>query len=331
MNRRAFITLLGGAAAAWPLAARAQQGERVRRVGVLMSYLDNDLEAQAWVAAFYQGLQKLGWVEGHNIHSDARWARGEDAEALQKFARELVALDPHVILSSSTPSTAALVQETRSIPIVFAVVVDPVGSGFVANFDRPGGNVTGFTNHEPTMAGKWLELLKEIAPRVRRAALLYNPGTAPYFEQFLGPFKTAAASLGVEAIASPVHDRADLELAIAALTRVPNGGLVAMTDSYMVAQRAEVTSLALRYHLPLVSPYRAYVELGGLLSYGASSLDNYRRASIYADRILKGIKPSELPVQVPVQFQLVVNAKTARAFGLELPSSFYWRADEVIE
>jgi putative ABC transport system substrate-binding protein len=245
--------------------------------------------------------------------------------------QKLVALDPHVILSSSTPSTAALVQETRSIPIVFAIAVDPVGSGFVANFNHPGGNVTGFTNHEPTMAGKWLELLKEIAPRVRRAALLYNPATAPYFEQFLSPFKTAAASLGVEVIASPVHDRSDLELAIAALTRVPNGGLVVMTDSYMVAQRAEVTSLALRYRLPLISPYRAYSELGGLLSYGASPFDNYRRASIYADRILKGIKPSELPVQVPTQFQLVVNVKTAKALGLDLPPSFYWRADEMIE
>ena len=330
MKRREFITLLGGAAA-WPLTARAQQGERVRRIGVLMSFLDNDLEAQAYVAAFHQGLQKLGWVEGRNIHSDSRWARGEETEALQKFARELVALDPHVILSSSTPSTAALVQETRSIPIVFAIVVDPIGSGFVANLDHPGGNVTGFTSVEPTMAGKWLELLKEIAPHVRRAAFLYNPASAPYFELLLSPFKTAAASLGVEAIASPVHDRSDLELAIAALTRVPNGGLVVMPDSYMLAQRAEVTSLALRYRLPLISPYRAYAELGGLLSYGASLLDNYRRASIYADRILKGIDPSELPVQVPTQFELVVNAKTANALGLELPSSFYWRADEVME
>ena len=331
MKRRDFIAMLGGAAAAWPLGVRAQQGEGVRRVGVLMGYPDNNLEAQAWVATFHQGLQKLGWVEGRNVHSDSRWAGGEDTEALQKFARELVALDPHVILSSSTPSTAALVQETRSIPIVFAIAVDPVGSGFVANFNHPGGNVTGFTNHEPTMAGKWLELLKEIAPRVRRATLLYNPATAPYFEQFLSPFKTAAASLGVEAIASPVHDRSDLELAIAALTRVPNGGLVVMTDSYMVALRAEVTSLALRYRLPLISPYRAYSELGGLLSYGASPFDNYRRASIYADRILKGIKPSELPVQVPTQFQLVVNVKTAKALGLDLPPSFYWRADEMIE
>jgi putative ABC transport system substrate-binding protein len=199
MRRREFITLLGGAAA-WPLTARAQQGERVRRIGVLMSYLDNDLEAQAYVAAFHQGLQKLGWVEGRNIHSNSRWAGGEDTEALRKFARELVALDPHVILSSSTPSTAALVQETRSIPIVFAIVVDPIGSGFVANLDHPGGNVTGFTNVEPTMAGKWLELLKEIAPPVRRAAFLYNPASAPYFELLLSPFKTAAASLGVEAI-----------------------------------------------------------------------------------------------------------------------------------
>jgi putative ABC transport system substrate-binding protein len=181
------------------------------------------------------------------------------------------------------------------------------------------------------MAGKWLELLKEIAPRVRRAALLYNPTTAPHFEPFLSPFKTAAASLGVEAIASPVHDRTGLESAIVALTHSPNGGIVVMTDSYMLAQRTEVTSLALRHRLPLISPYRAYAELGGLLSYGASFRDNYRRASIYADRILKGIKPGELPVQVPAQFQLVVNAKTAKALGLELPSSFYWRADEVID
>jgi len=296
-----------------------------------MSFLDNDLEAQAYVAAFRQGLQKLGWVEGRNIHSNSRWAGGEDTEALRKLARELVALDPHVILSSSTPSTAALMQETRSIPIVFAIVVDPIGSGFVANLDHPGGNVTGFTNVEPTMAGKWLELLKEIAPHVRRAAFLYNPASAPYFELLLSPFKTAAAFLGVEAIASPIRDRSDLELAIATLTRVPNGGLVVMPDSYMVAQRAEITSLALRYRLPLISPYRAFAELGGLLSYGASSLDNYRRASIYADRILKGIKPAELPVQVPAQFELVVNAKTAKALGLELPSSFYWRADEVID
>jgi putative tryptophan/tyrosine transport system substrate-binding protein len=197
LKRRDFITLLGGAAA-WPLDTRAQQSERVRRVGVLMSYLDNDLEAQAWVAAFHQGLQKLGWVEGRNIHSDSRWARGEDTEALQKFAREVVALDPHVILSSSTPSTAVLMQETRSIPIVFAVVVDPVGSAFVATFDHPGGNVTGFTNHEPTMAGKWLELLKEIAPRVRRAALLYNPATAP-----IGGHSPRGRALGVVDCAPP--------------------------------------------------------------------------------------------------------------------------------
>src|SRR6266851_2231496 len=227
LRRREFVTLLGGAAAAWPLAARAQQADRVRRIGVLMPLAESDPQAQAWIAAFRDGLQKLGWTEGRNILIDYRWAAG-DTEAMQRFAKELVALQPEVILSQSTPTTAALLQQTRTIPIVFAVVVDPVGSGFVASLPRPGGNITGFTQMEPTMAGKWLELLKEIAPRVDRVAFLFNPATATYAEYYMNPFKAAAASFAVEAIAAPVRNTSELESVIAAQARAPNGGLIVM-------------------------------------------------------------------------------------------------------
>ena len=330
MKRREFITLLGGAAAAWPLAARAQQPDRMRRIGVLMAYAESDPEAQARVAAFREGLQKLGWTEGRNIRIDTRWAAA-DAEAMQRFAKELVALQPDLILSPTTPTTAALLQQTRTIPIIFANVADPVGSGFVASFPRPGGNVTGFTILEPTMAGKWLELLKEIAPRVNRVAFLFNPATAPYAEYYLNPFKAAAASFGVEAIVAPVRDTSELESVVAAQAREPNGGLIVMPDSFLVTHRAEITSLAARYRLPAVYPFRYFTELGGLLSYGSDLTDNYRRAATYADRILKGAKPSELPVQAPVKFELVINLKTAKALGLDVPPSLLARADEVIE
>jgi ABC-type uncharacterized transport system substrate-binding protein len=330
MRRREVITLIGGAAA-WPLAARAQQGERVRRIGVLMGYAESDREAQAWVAAFQEGLQKLGWAEGRNIRINTRWAPPGDAESRQRFAKELVALQPDLILSYNTPTTAALLQQTRTIPIVFVSVSDPVGSGFVASFQRPGGNVTGFTNIEPTMAGKWLELLKEIAPRVNRVAFLFNPATAPYNESFLNSFKAAAASFAMEATAAPVHNTSELESVVAALARVPNGGLIAMTDSFLNVHRAEIISLAARYRLPAVYAYRFFTELGGLLSYGNDPLDNLRRAATYADRILKGAKPSELPVQAPVKFELVINLKTAKALGLDVPLFLQQRADEVIE
>ena len=330
MRRREFITLLGGAAA-WPLAARAQQPERMRRIGVLMGYAESDREGQAFVAAFREELQKLGWTEGRNIRIDTRWATPDDAESRQRFAKELVALQPDLILSHSTPTTAALLQQTRTIPIVFAIVSDPVGSGFVASFPRPGGNVTGFTNMEPTMAGKWLELLKEIAPRVARVAFLFNPATAPYAEYYLNPFKAAAASFAVEAIAAPVHDTSELETVVAAQAREPNGGLIVMPDTFTTAHRAEITSLAARYRLPAVYPFRFFAELGGLLSYGNDLVDNFRRAATYADRILKGAKPSELPVQAPVKFELVINLKTAKALGLTVPPASLARADEVIE
>jgi putative ABC transport system substrate-binding protein len=331
MKRREFITLLGGATAAWPLATRAQQPDRMRRIGVLMAYAESNPEGQTSVAAFREALQKLGWAEGRNIRIDARWVAPGDAESGQRFAKELVALQPDLILSHSTSNTTTLLQQTRTIPIIFAQVSDPVGSGFVASFPRPGGNVTGFIVMEGSIASKWLELLKEIAPRVARVIFLFNPATATYSEIYLSPFKTAAASFAVEAIVAPVHDMSELEAVIAAQARQPNGGLIAMPDSFLNARRAEITSLAARYRLPAVYPYRFYTEHGGLLSYGIDIIDNYRRAAIYADRILKGAKPSELPVQAPVKFELVINLKTAKALGLDVPLHLQQRADQVIE
>jgi ABC-type uncharacterized transport system substrate-binding protein len=330
MKRREFITLIGGAAVTWPLAARAQQPERMRRIGVLMSYAESDGEGQALVAEFRKGLQKLGWAEGRNIRFDYRWG-ALDAELMQRFAKELTALQPDLIFSHNTPTTAATLQQTRIIPIIFAVVADPVGSGFVESLPQPGGNVTGFINLEPTMAGKWLELLKEIAPRVNRAAFLFNPATTPYRDIYLNPFKAAARSFAVEAIAAPVHDRSEFESVVAAQAREPNGGLIAMPDSFLNAHRVEVTSLAARYGLPAVYPYRFFTEVGGLLSYGTDQPDNFRRAAVYADRILRGTKPNELPVQIPFKFELVINLKTAKALGLDVPFLLQQRADDVIE
>jgi putative ABC transport system substrate-binding protein len=330
-TRRAFITLLGGAAAAWPHVARAQQPERVRRIGVFMPLAADDPIGQARIAALREGLEKLGWTEGRNIRIDTRWTSTGDVESMQRFAKELVALQPDLIVTQSTPITATLLQETRTIPIVFALVADPIGSGFVASFAKPGGNVTGFVTIEPTMAGKWLELLKEIAPSVARAAFLFNPVTATYFEYWLNPFKTAAVSFAVEAIAAPVRDRSELESVIAEQARAPNGGLVVMPDTFTDTHRVEITSLAAGYRLPAVYPYRQFPAVGGLLSYGDDLIDNFRRAPTYADRILKGEKPSELPVQAPVKFDLVINLKTAKALGLEVPPTLLARADEVIE
>jgi putative tryptophan/tyrosine transport system substrate-binding protein len=331
MRRRQFITLLGGAAAMWPVTARAQQREPMGRVGVLEGFAESNREGQERAAAFREGLKQLGWIEGRNIRIDIRWAGPGDAELIRRLARELVALQPNLILSSSTPTTAALLNETRTIPIVFANISDPLGSGFVASYPRPGGNVTGFTNMEPTMAGKWLELLKESAPRVTRIAMLFNPATAAYAEYWLGPFKSAAGALAVAATTAPVREASELESVIAAQTREPNGGLIVMPDSFPLDHAAAITSLAARYGLPAIYPYRIFAELGGLLAYGNDRLDSYRRAAGYADRILRGEKPSELPVQFPIKFELVVNLRAAKALGLDLPPSLLGRADEVIE
>ena len=330
MRRRNFIALLGGAAAAWPLAARAQQPDRIRHIGVLMGFPESDLQAQSFIAAFRDGLQKVGWMEGRNIRIDTRWA-AFDAESRQRFAKDLIALQPDLILSHTTPTTAALLQQTRTIPIIFATVTDPIGSGFVASLPRPGGIVTGFTLVEPTMAAKWVELLKEIAPRINRVAMLFNPATATYADYFLKPFKAAAPSFAVEAIAAPARDTSELESVIAAQVREPNGGLIVMPDSFTDANREEITSLAARYHLPAVYAYRFFTERGGLLSYGADLSDNFRRAADYVDRVLKGEKPADLPVQAPTKFELAINLKTAKVLGLTVPSSLLARADEVIE
>jgi putative ABC transport system substrate-binding protein len=324
LKRRDFITLIGSSAAAWPLAARAQD-ERTRRIGVLMGHAESDSDAQANVAAFRETLHKLGWAEGRNIRIDIRWPIAGDIESMQRLAKELVALQSDVILSQITPTTAALLQQTHTIPIV------PVGSGFVASFPRPAGNVTGFTSIEPTMTGKWLELLKEIAPRVARVAFLFNPVTAAYVEYFLNPLKAVAPSLGVEAIAAPVRDTSELESVVAAQAHEPNSGLIVMPDSFTDIYRVEITSLAARYRLPAVYPFHQFAEVGGLLSYGNDQIDNHRRAAVYVDRILRGAKPSELPVQAPVKFELVINLKTARALGLDVPTVLQQRADRVIE
>ena len=331
MRRRDFITILGGSVVAWPLAARAQQPGGMRRIGVLVAFAESDRAGQARTAAFREELQKLGWAERRNIRIDTRWATPDDVESRQRFAKELVALRPDLILSHGTPTTAALLQQTRTIPIVFAGVSDPVGSGFVTSHPRPGGNVTGFHNMEPTMASKWLELLKEIAPRVKRVALLFNPATAPYAEYWLSPFKAAATSFAFEAIAAPVRDASELETVVAAQAREPDGGLVVMPDTFTSGHRAEITALAARYRLPAIYPFRFFVEVGGLLSYGNDLIDEFRRAAAYADRILKGEKPSELPIQFPVKFELVINLKTAKALALDVPSQLQQRADEVIE
>jgi putative tryptophan/tyrosine transport system substrate-binding protein len=331
MNRRTFLGGLSTGILAAPLAVEAQQPERLRRIGVLMGYAETDPDAPTNVAAFREGLQKLGWAEGRNIRIDIRWPIPADVESMQRFAKELVALQPDVILSHITPTTAALLKHTRTISIVFATVSDPVGSGFVASFHQPGGNVTGFTSIEPTMAGKWLQLLKEVAPRVVRVAFLFNPGTAPYSKYFLPPLSAAAASLGVTAIAAPVADTAALTSVVAAEARAPSSGLIVCPDSFMDVHRAEVTVLAARYRLPAVYPFHQFTEVGGLLSYGNDQLDNYRRAAVYVDRILRGAQAAHLPVQAPVKFQLVINLKTTKALSLTMPQSLLLRADHIIE
>lgn len=317
-------------AAAWPLAAHAQQPERMRRIGVMLTFGESNPEGQARLAAFREGLRKLGWVEGRNIRIDYRWAT-LDSETMQRFAQEVVALQPDLIVAQNTPATAAMMRQTRSIPIIFFQSSDPVGRGLVASVARPAGNVTGFIDLEASLGGKWVELLKEIAPRVARVAFLFNPATATYAEYYLNPFKAAALSLGVEAIAAPVHSASELESAVVALARKPNGGLIAMPEAYMGVHRAKVTALAARYSLPAVYPYRDYTKIGGLLSYGIDLVDQYRRAAVYADRILRGAKPSELPVELPVKFELTINLKTAKALGLAIPDAILLRADELIE
>ena len=328
MRRREFIMLLGGAAAIRPRAARAQQPERVRRVGVLVGLAENDPEMKQRIAGLRQGLEKLGWVEGGNLRIDYRFApAGAQARLL---ARELVALKPDVILTQSTPATAAMQQETRTIPIVFAGVADPIVSGFVASLSRPGGNLTGLLQYEPGITGKWLAMLKEIAPNLMRVALVANPRTTP-FDYFVQSAKTLAPSLAIELVPAPVESAADIERAINTFAREPNGGLVLPPDTSTVVHRDLIIALAARHRLPAVYAIRVFVAAGGLMCYGTDFSDLYRQSASYVDRILRGAKPADLPVQSPTKFDTIVNRKTATALGLTVPPGLLIAADEVID
>jgi ABC-type uncharacterized transport system substrate-binding protein len=330
MKRREFITLLGGAAV-WPLVARAQPSERVRRIGALIGAPESDPESQARVAAFREGLEQRGWSEGRNLRVDYRWA-GIDPGRIRGFAAELVATAPEVIFAHSTPVTSGLLQATRNIPIVFASVSDPVGDGIVASFARPGGNVTGFTNVEGSMGGKWVEILKELAPVVTRVGFLFNPTTAPGGgSYFLRRFEAAAPSFQVQPIAIPVEDAADIERVLASLGAGGNGGLIVNSDIFAVGNRAAIIAAAGRQRVPAIYPFVFFLADGGLVAYGTDVKDLFRRAASYVDRVLRGEKPANLPVQAPVKFELAVNLKTARALGLTVPPTLLARADEVIE
>jgi putative tryptophan/tyrosine transport system substrate-binding protein len=331
MKRREFITLLGGAAVAWPLAARAQQTDRVRRVGVLMGYGEADPEAKAWLSEFTQGLSELGWTDGRNLRMDVRWAPGR-TDLMHTFAKELVDFQPDAILANSTPATAALQHETQTIPIVFAMVGDPVGSGFVASLSRPGRNITGLGLFEESMTSKWLDLLREIAPGFKRIAFMFNPDTAPYINSFLTPsFQTAAEALKIAPSVAPVHSNAEIEAVITSLGREPGGALLVGPDTFMDIHHVSIISLAATYNVPAVYPSSASARDGGLLSYGADFKDIFRRAARYVASIFRGAKPSELPVQMPVKYLMIVNLRTAKMLGLTVPPSMLLSADEVIE
>jgi putative tryptophan/tyrosine transport system substrate-binding protein len=330
MRRREFIAGLGGAAV-WPLAARAQQGERMRRIGVLIGYDESDPEGKVWLSGFTKGLAELGWTEGRNVRMDVRRATGS-VDRMRMFAKELVELQPDVIIVGGTPNTAALQRETRTIPTVFVNVSDPVGAGFVAGLPHPGGNITGFIDEEAGMASKRLELLTEIAPGVKRAAAMFNPDTAasggPYY---LPAFEAAARSLKLEPITALVHSDAEIETVITSLGREPRGGLVVTSDIFTFVHRAPVILLAARNNVPAVYWQSVFARDGGLLSYGPDPADIWRRSASYVDRILRGAKPADLPVQLPIKFHMALNLKTAKTLGLAVPQSILLSADEVIE
>ena len=328
MNRRQMIAALGGAAA-WPLAAHAQQAERMRRIGVLLPATADDPEFQARVAAFVQGLQQLGWTEGRNVRIDIRWGAG-DAERIRRYAAELVALAPDVILAAGGATVGPLFQATRTVPIVFTLTPDPVGAGFVDNLARPGGNATGFTNFEFGIGVKWLELLKEIAPRVTRAAVLRDPTIPAGIGEF-GAIQAVAPSVGIELRPIDVREAGEIERAVTAFARSSNNGLIVSSNALASVHRNLIVTLAARHRLPAVYPFRFFVTIGGLASYGPDTIDPHHRAAGYVDRILKGENPADLPVQAPTKYELVINLKTAKALGLDVPPTLLARADEVIE
>jgi putative ABC transport system substrate-binding protein len=330
MRRREFISLLGGAAVAWPLAARAQQQpERMRRIGFWVGEPESNPDSQRRVGAFKQGLQSLNWREGQNIKIEYRWAV-LDLDRIHDDAASLVSLDPDVIVTTGAPTVAALHQVTRSIPIVFTFVTDPVRDGFVKSLSHPGGNITGFAIFEHTMAGKWLEMLKEAAPHITRVAVMQNP-EHPAWPTYLTAIATVAPTVGVQVTPTPVHDAAEIEHAISAFANEPNGGLIVLPSGIAINYREQIIATVLQHRIPAIFPERVFAESGGLLSYGVVQSEMYRLAAAYADRILKGSKPSELPVQFATKFELVINLKTAKALGLEVPPTLLARADEVIE
>jgi putative ABC transport system substrate-binding protein len=328
-KRREFMALLGVAGAAWPLVARGQERERGRRVGILMNQVANDPEAQGRILAFAQAMQQFGWTDGRNLRIDIRWSTGAVADN-RKYAAELVALAPDVILAHSSPALATLLQATRTLPIVFTVVADPVGAGYVDSLARPGGNATGFTNFEYALSGKWPELLKEIAPRVTRVAVLRDSSVAAGPAQF-GVIQAAASSLGVELRPVDLRDAGQIEQAITAFAQGPDSGLIVTGSAIATGHRDLIVALAARHRLPTVYSIRAFVTDGGLISYGPDIREQFRRAAGYVDRILKGEKPADLPVQAPTKYELVINLKTAKALGLPVPDTLLARADEVIE
>jgi putative ABC transport system substrate-binding protein len=327
LRRRDFFTVLGGAAV-WPVVARGQQGERVRRIGVLMPFDENDPEGKRRYSAFTKALVDLGWADGRNVRIDLRWA-GDNTNRIRAVAQELVGLQPEIILTNGTRATAALQRETPTIPIVFVNVGDPVVNGVVARLDRPSGNITGFANNEASLGGKWFELLSEIAPGLKRVANMFNPDLPNYLVD--SSFETAARSLKIMPIIAPVRSDVEIEAAIIALGREPGGGLVVMPDTFAITHRASIISAAARNNVPTVYTQSVFARDGGLLSYGIDTVDRYRRAATYVDRILRGEKPGDLPVQFPTKFEMVVNLKTAKALGLTVPQSLLLRADEVIE
>jgi putative ABC transport system substrate-binding protein len=329
VGRREFITLLGGVAA-WPAAARGQQGDRMRRIGVILPYPESDPQSQARTRAFRIALQKEGWIEGQNLRIDYRW-EASDVDPIRSHTADLVRLKPDVILANSTPVVSALLRETRSIPIVFVSVSDPVGQGFVQSFARPGGNVTGFTPIEPSFGGKLFATLKEIAPDITRIASLYNPVINPTTERYLQSVEMAAALHSIEALALPVHTPVEIETALTALGQQPGAGLIVMLDTFVTAHRKLIMSLATRYRLPAIYPVPFFAREGALIAIGADIVDLFRRSASYVDRILKGQSPGDLPVQAPVKFEMVINLKTAKALGLEVPANLLALADEVIE
>jgi putative tryptophan/tyrosine transport system substrate-binding protein len=330
MRRRNFIAGLASITVARPLAARAQQPDRMRPVGVLMPYAESDSAAQSWLAAFRAALAKLGWTQGSNLRIELRWSAA-DLDKNRTFAKELVDLRPDAIFAVSTPAVGALARETRTIPIVFAGVTDPVGAGFVANLAHPGGNITGFTVNDPAVGGKWVQLLKEIAPRTVRVALLFNPATAVPIPFFMPSIQAAASSFSVEVSTAPVHTKDEIEGVIAAQARSPGSGLIVMPDAFNEPIRELIIALAARYSVPTIYYNRFFSEPGGLISYGEARGETFRLAAGYIDRILKGEKPADLPVQAPTKFELIINLKTAKALGLTIPDKLHATADELIE